>query len=113
MSASETASRKSGVRVCLSPEYNKRCACGALLDYSHTYDAEFCRGCDRWCESACRDPACEFCAARPTRPSQSRSLDPAERIPFNPPRIKVAKHSEGARRTHGTVAGPNLNHRHT
>lgn len=85
--------RKPGFRVSLSPDYNKRCSCGALLDYSHPYDAEFCRTCDRWWAKSCHDPACEFCAKRPARPSLAADLDPAPRIPFNPPRIKPMKRS--------------------
>ena len=80
-----------GFRVALSPGYDQRCACGALLDYSHPYDAEFCRACDRWKAASCRDPSCEFCAKRPARPSLAQDLDPAERLPFNPPKIKSAK----------------------
>ena len=81
----------SGFRVALSPGYNQRCSCGALLDYSHPFDAEFCRSCDRWKVASCRDPSCEFCAKRPARPSLARDLDPAERIPFNPPKLRPAK----------------------
>lgn len=88
--------RKPGFRVSLSPAYNRRCSCGALLDYSHPYDAEFCRACDRWWAKSCRDPSCEFCAKRPARPSLAADLDPAPRIPFNPPKFSAAK--QGRRR---------------
>ncbi len=90
MPANGSPSAVRGFRVRLSHEYNRRCTCGALLDYSHPYDAEFCRACDRWWAKNCRDPHCEFCAKRPARPSLAKGLDPAERVPFNPPKIKVA-----------------------
>lgn len=80
-----------GFRVALSPAYDRRCSCGTLVDYSHPYDAEYCRSCDRWLAKNCGDRFCEFCAKRPARPSLAPDLDPAERIPFNPPKIKPAK----------------------
>jgi len=89
--SSDPPPRKPGFRVSLLPGYDKRCSCGALLDYSHPYDAEFCRACDRWWARNCRDPACEFCAKRPARPSLAADLDPAPRIPFNPPKFRAAK----------------------
>lgn len=83
--------RKRGYTVMLDVGYNRRCSCGTLVDYSQRYDAEFCRSCDRWIAKSCMDPVCEFCAGRPARPSLAADLEPAERIPFNPPRIKPAK----------------------
>ena len=53
------------------------CSCGAPLEYSQQYDADFCRRCDCWRESACRDPACEFCARRPARPRCHRAWSPS------------------------------------
>ena len=91
MPANGSPSAARGFRVRLSHDYNRRCTCGALLDYSHPYDAEFCRACDRWWAKNCRDPSCEFCAKRPARPSLAKDLDPAERIPFNPPRMQPDK----------------------
>jgi hypothetical protein len=92
MPSNPSPQRKRGFRVVLSLDYDRRCACGAVLDYANTYDAEFCRACDRWWASQCSDPHCEFfCAKRPARPSLAPDLDPAERIPFNPPKIKKAK----------------------
>ena len=67
------------------------CSCGAPLEYSQQYDADFCRRCDCWRESACRDPACEFCATRPARPSLSVRMEPIAGTPFNSPRLKAAK----------------------
>lgn len=78
-------------KVSLSPAWNSRCSCGTLLDYSQRYDAEFCRACDRWRAKDCRDPSCAFCTRRPARPSLAADLDPAPRIPFNPPKVKPAK----------------------
>lgn len=33
------------------------------------FDAFFCSGCDEWLEPACTGPNCQYCAARPERPS--------------------------------------------
>lgn len=96
MPSSHKPPRKPGFRVSLSPEHDRRCSCGTLVDYSHPYDAKFCRRCDRWLETRCSDRGCEFCAKRPTRPSLAADLDPAERTaspqsPFNPPRLTPGK----------------------
>ncbi len=91
MPANGSPQRRPGFRVSLSPGCNQRCPCGALLDYSHPYEAEFCRACDRWGAAQCRDPHCEFFAKRPVRPSLAASLDPAPRVPFNPPKLTAAK----------------------
>jgi hypothetical protein len=66
-------------------------SCGATLDYSQRYDADYCAGCDRWREPACRDPTCEFCASRPARPSLSPRVEPAPPAPFNAPRRSATK----------------------
>jgi hypothetical protein len=42
--------------------------CGQRLEYHPDYDAHFCRRCNRWTESRCRGPQCEFCSCRPERP---------------------------------------------
>ena len=91
MATNSSLPRKRGFRVQLSPEFNRRCSCSTLIDYSHAYDVEFCRSCDRWLADNCGDRGCEFCAKRPARPSLAADLDPAERLPFNPPRIKAAR----------------------
>ena len=91
MPAKSASPPNHGFRVVLSLAYTRRCSCGALLDYSHPYDAEFCPACDRWWAKNCGDRYCEFCAHRPARPSLAADLDPAERIPFNPPRLKTAR----------------------
>ena len=91
MPAKLSAPPNHGFRVVLSPAYDRRCSCGGLVDYSHPYDAEYCRSCDRWLAKNCGDKSCEFCAKRPARPSLAADLDPAPRIPFNPPKLKAAK----------------------
>lgn len=48
--------------VCLDP-----------LAYNEEYDSEFCMTCDEWREYSCSDPNCEYCLARPERPSNCRS----------------------------------------
>jgi len=97
MSANTAPARKPGFRVTLALGYDRRCTCGRVFDYSHAYDAEFCRACDRWWAKACMDPSCEFCAPRPARPSLAPDLDPAEREKFNPPRLKVAQRRANGR----------------
>lgn len=97
MSANGALPRKTGFRVVLALGYDRRCACGAVFDYSNRYDAEFCRACDRWWAKACKDPSCEFCASRPARPSLAPDLDPAERERFNPPRLTVAQRRASGR----------------
>ena len=42
---------------------------GALPVRHERHDAYFCIACDRWLEKGCSDPGCEFCKARPARPS--------------------------------------------
>ena len=66
----------------------KHCTCGAVLDFSHQYDAAFCRLCDAWRETNCGSPTCEFCARRPERPLMATDLDAASEAPFNPPRLR-------------------------
>lgn len=88
-----------GYRVVLSPNYNRRCSCGAVLDYETRYDSEFCPVCDRWRAKRCDDPFCEFCPQRPARPSLAPPEpvpEPVPRGPFNPPRIKPAKRGQGS-----------------
>lgn len=91
MPSEQSPHPKSRLQVRLSPDYNQRCACGTLLDYSNTHDAEFCRACDRWLAKNCGDPSCEFCGQRPARPSLAVDLDPAPRLPFNLPKLKPSK----------------------
>ncbi|WP_342512750.1 hypothetical protein MKY34_19380 [Sporosarcina sp. FSL K6-1522] len=45
-------------RVCLDP-----------LDYNDEHDSVFCPTCDEWREPSCSDPNCEYCLARPAKPS--------------------------------------------
>lgn len=45
-------------KVCLDP-----------LDYNDEHDSVFCPTCDEWREASCSDPACEYCLARPAKPS--------------------------------------------
>lgn len=52
-------------------EKNHCLHCVGEATYSVRYGALFCPRCDVWLESACTDPACEFCARRPEKPSQA------------------------------------------
>jgi hypothetical protein len=44
--------------------------CVSDLLYCDLRDAELCPACDRWIVRACADPTCDYCSARPERPSQ-------------------------------------------
>ena len=45
--------------------------CGTVLEYNEEYDAYFCPDCDVWTEGACKDPDCEYCRSRPSKPSEA------------------------------------------
>ncbi|MBE1553619.1 hypothetical protein [Sporosarcina limicola] len=44
--------------------------CLGSLAYNDEHDSIYCPTCDEWRESSCNDPNCEYCLARPTKPSQ-------------------------------------------
>ena len=43
--------------------------CSGKTIHNMKYDAYFCKHCDIWRETTCKDPVCEFCSHRPERPS--------------------------------------------
>ena len=43
--------------------------CGKERYYTVKYDTYYCPSCDKWLEEDCGDPHCEFCASRPSKPS--------------------------------------------
>ena len=43
--------------------------CVSEKKLNETYDTYFCSTCDVWLEDKCGDPECEFCTARPDKPS--------------------------------------------
>ena len=43
--------------------------CKSRTDYNERYDSYFCKSCDLWNSTACKDPKCEFCTKRPEKPS--------------------------------------------
>ena len=47
-------------------EYCNRC--GQRTEMNPDYDALYCGRCNRWIESKCGDPCCEFCSNRPECP---------------------------------------------
>lgn len=47
---------------------NNKCKCGTTEVYYEKYDAYFCPKCNKWLESGCNDPNCEFCKDRPKKP---------------------------------------------
>ena len=42
--------------------------CAELRIYCYDYDAFLCPQCNLWLDSACSDPACEYCRKRPWKP---------------------------------------------
>lgn len=48
--------------------------CGKVLYYHTRYDAVFCKVCDKWKETNCGNPNCEYCAGRPAQPSKIGKL---------------------------------------
>lgn len=42
--------------------------------YSGAFDATVCLSEDRWDESLCSDPGCDFCSQRPPKPSDAADL---------------------------------------
>jgi len=50
-------------KVCDCPK------CGNIAYYSSQSDAWYCIKCDEWLEVKCDDPSCEYCPARPDKPS--------------------------------------------
>ena len=56
------------------PDSERQCdACGQIRFYCDKFDAYFCAFCNRWLETACSDPHCEYCKARPATPLQTRA----------------------------------------
>jgi len=46
-----------------------KCAkCNLDRIYSYDYDAYFCINCNKWLESQCSDPDCDYCKKRPKEP---------------------------------------------
>lgn len=49
--------------------------CNVCLDplaYNDEHDSIYCPTCDEWREASCSDPDCEYCLARPTKPSHCK-----------------------------------------
>lgn len=54
-------------------ELLSRCSsCLHPLAYNEEHDSEFCEPCDEWREDSCTDPDCEYCLARPDKPSHCK-----------------------------------------
>lgn len=43
------------------------------FEYCEKHDAYFCKECDIWIEPRCSDLTCEYCNARPPKPSDVKS----------------------------------------
>lgn len=58
-------------RIHKGSELSNLCmVCLESLAYNDEHDSVFCPTCDEWREPSCADPDCEYCLARPNRPSQ-------------------------------------------
>lgn len=67
------------------PDPESRCEqCGQVRFYHNTFDAYFCAFCNRWMESVCNDPRCEYCKARPEAPLRARANKLVPRVPELP-----------------------------
>ena len=42
--------------------------CNEKKLYSDEFDAYYCETCNKWLESTCSDPNCEYCVRRPQTP---------------------------------------------
>ncbi|MCK5021020.1 MAG: hypothetical protein KAS32_28675 [Candidatus Peribacteraceae bacterium] len=40
--------------------------------YNEDHDTYYCPECDVWLETTCDDPDCEYCATRPSKPSEAK-----------------------------------------
>ena len=52
----------------LDAENKKHENCGTIRIYYEDYDDYFCPKCNKWLESKCSDPKCEYCPKRPIKP---------------------------------------------
>lgn len=43
--------------------------CSGPLKFNDEYDSKYCISCNEWQESSCEDPTCDYCSARPNKPS--------------------------------------------
>ena len=60
-------------KICELHELPNHCkVCLDSLDYNDEHDSIFCPSCDEWREGSCGDPSCEYCLARPTKPSNCK-----------------------------------------
>lgn len=44
-----------------------------MKQYSEKFDAYYDDETDEWLESKCDDPTCEYCGARPEKPSEEKN----------------------------------------
>ncbi|CAM3092393.1 hypothetical protein FITA111629_03065 [Filibacter tadaridae] len=57
-------------KICEWSELPNHCKkCLDPLDYNDEFDSVFCPSCNEWREASCSDPTCEYCLARPAKPS--------------------------------------------
>lgn len=48
--------------------------CMSEVKYHYTFDAFYCKECDKWLESTCPDTDCEYCKERPEKPSDVEDI---------------------------------------
>lgn len=46
--------------------------CNDTKEYSEQFDTYYCKECNKWLESTCEDPTCEFCKKRPQQPNSEQ-----------------------------------------
>lgn len=56
------------------PDDERQCdLCGQVRFYHDKFDAYFCAFCNRWLETSCSDPYCDYCKARSKSPLKTRA----------------------------------------
>jgi hypothetical protein len=53
--------------------HNDLLACWKTAKRSEKFDCYYCEQCQKWLESNCKDPNCEFCKDRPEVPPKDLS----------------------------------------
>ena len=49
--------------------------CNEKLSYHERYDAYYCKMCNQWTESQCKDDSCSYCVKRPINPIKEGDYD--------------------------------------
>lgn len=63
----------SGRKIIERLDMSNHCSvCLDALRYNDEFDSVYCEACNEWRELACADPLCEYCLARPEKPSDCK-----------------------------------------